>query len=94
MKLTRKHRGLNIHRLRSNPKELQFALAWQTQNHNATAGGMEYRADTLDYLLHQGDQRFPTLCSDRDRIVANSVIQWLGSPVGEAFIRDVLDTEK
>jgi len=89
MKLRRKYAGLNTHRLASNHLEAQFAIAWQQQNEVASAPGME-RADTLDYILHQGDQRFPVRCSDRDRQVANSVIQWLGSPVGEDFVLSVL----
>ena len=51
-------------------------------------------ADVLDYILHQGDQRFVPECSERDRKVANSVIQWLGSPVGREFLRSVLATEE
>jgi len=88
MKLKKKHQGLNPHRLASNPLEQRFAEAWQAMN-EAAAGPMD-RVDTIDYILHQGDQHFPIRCSERERAVANSVIQWLGSPVGESFIRQVL----
>lgn len=87
--LKKKYQGLNTHRLAQNPLEKRFALAWQAQNE--VAAPVDGQADTLDYILHEGDQRYPKLCSERDRQVANSVIQWLGSPVGESFIRSVLE---
>lgn len=83
-----RHQGLNTARLSSNPLERRFAEEWQGENERSRGpiGG----PDTLDYILHQGDQRWPMPCSVRDREVANSVIQWLGSPVGESFVRRVL----
>lgn len=88
MKLLPKHKGLNTARLASNPLETRFAEAWQTMN-EVSKGPMD-GADTVDYILHMGDQRYPKLCSERDRDVANSIVQWLGSPVGESFVRQVL----
>ena len=87
--LKKKHQGLGVHRVQANALEAQFALAWQAQNITAGLAG----AATVDYLLHTGDQANPQLCSDRDRIVANTVIQWLGSPVGQSFVQGVLDSE-
>ncbi len=87
--LEKKHQGLGMHRLKSNALEAQFALAWQGQSNPAGLTG----PDTIDYLLHTGDQTNPKRCSERDRIVANTVIQWLGSPVGQSFVRGVLDNE-
>ena len=88
MKLLPKHKGLNPYRLASNLLETRFAEAWQTLNE--TASGPNKGADTVDYILHTGEQHFPKHCSERDRKVANSIIQWLGSPVGESFVRSVL----
>lgn len=82
MKLKRK--GLHIHRFRSNPKELDFAIAWDRINQSESH-------PTLAYLVQspEKDQRFaPDSPSDRDWEVANTVIQWLGSPVGQVFLRD------
>lgn len=93
-KLRRKYAGINGHRLQDNFLEAQFAAAWQRMNESAA--GPEEGADTLDYILWQGDQRFVEPCSERDRLIANTIIQWLGSPVGVGFISNVLsvlDTE-
>lgn len=41
----------------------------------------------LEYLMGDGATR--GVVSDRDELVAATVIQWLGSPVGQGFLRDV-----
>jgi len=74
-----KHKGLHQFRFRDNPRERRFADEWNRQNE-------VFR--TLDYLL--GDGLNPAEPSTRDRLVAATVIQWLGSPVGACFLRDVL----
>ncbi|MCH7976003.1 MAG: hypothetical protein IIC18_05550, partial [Bacteroidetes bacterium] len=43
----------------------------------------------LDYLLYTDDD-VPPIISARDREVANTIIQWLGSPVGRQFVDDVM----
>lgn len=70
-------KGLNTHRLRDNPAEAAFAKAWA-----------EFAPKNLPYLLtHPSkDQHFPDEPTDRDRLVAATVVQWLGSPVGESFL--------
>lgn len=73
-------KGLHTHRLKDNPEEQRFADAWA--QHNAMG-------KTLAYLLTVGDQHFPVMPSDRDGEVAATVIQWLGSPVGQGFLRDL-----
>ena len=75
-----KVRGLNSHRLEYNPIENAFAEAWEQQN---TIGG------TLAYLL-SGPENVRSDVSERDEAVAATVIQWLGSPVGQCFLEDVL----
>jgi hypothetical protein len=78
----KKPKGLHPHRFRDNPSERAFADAWAKSN--------EY-GHTLAYLLHVGDQggARPPEPSDRDHVVAATVMQWLGSPVGQAFLRDL-----
>lgn len=75
-----KHQGLNRQRLASNPLESAFAEAWEKQ-----------APSTLGYLLC-GQERHDHNFSQRDADVAATIIQWLGSPVGESFVRDVLNT--
>jgi hypothetical protein len=63
-----------------NPLEARFLKAWQGQN--------EGSGRLLDYLL--GDGAKASIASDRDEKVAATVIQWLGSPVGQSFLSNVL----
>lgn len=76
-----KIKGLHTYRFKENPEEERFAKAWEQQN--------EYGSN-LAYLLHVGEQRGrPPEPDDRDHTVAATVIQWLGSPVGQWFLRDL-----
>lgn len=68
--------GLHTHRFRDNPEEERFAKAW------ADLGDRH-----LDCLLDGADVYQPA--TDRERVVAATVIQWLGSPVGQGFLRDL-----
>ncbi len=74
--------GLGTHRFENNPEERRFAKAWvETCRQNRT----------LDYLMLPPDDsqhgvRSVTL---RDHIVAATVIQWLGSPVGSFFLNEL-----
>jgi len=82
-----RNRGLHQYRFRDNPMEEKFARAWNDQN-IAKPGTSDGRG-TLDYLLAKDCNRPAGEVTDRDREVAATVIQWLGSPVGQGFIRDV-----
>lgn len=74
-------RGLHPHRFKDNPEERRFADAWAS---TCTLGS------TLDYLLWEGDQHGrPPEASDRDHAVAATVIQWLGSPVGQRWLEEL-----
>ena len=69
--------GLHPYRFKENPEERNLARAWD-----------KIGEDLLAYLLDdrpvQGG-RSPKP-SDRDYLVAATVIQWLGSPVGASFL--------
>ncbi len=76
-----KHRGLKDYRFSDNPEERRFADAWATQNarpNNAPG--------TLAYMLGDGHAAAIT---DRDALVAATVVQWLGSPVGQSFLSEL-----
>lgn len=75
-----KHVGLSTHRFKENPKEKAFAEAWQKENDSGKV---------LEYLL-SGPSNRPVPPTDRDVQVAATVIQWLGSPVGQNFLADVM----
>lgn len=73
-------RRAKLHRLADNPEEQRFALAWDAANRHGRV---------LAHLLSRGDSSHPPHPSDRDIQVAATVIQWLGSPVGQGFMRDL-----
>jgi len=75
-----KNKGLHQYRFAGNPSERRFAEAWEKANSHAVS------IDTIDYILSADNNR-PVSCSDRDREVAATVIQWLGSPCGQEFLR-------
>ncbi len=74
-----KHIGLSKHRIVDNKLERRFAMKWQDLNDESRI---------LNYLLSDSNEADPT--SARERAVAATVIQWLGSPIGQVFIHDVL----
>lgn len=80
-----KHQGISPYRFKDNPLERAFAEAWDEHNSRG-------KYSTLQYLMSPdcSGGNPPTECSDRDRLVAATVIQWLGSPVGQDFLMDVL----
>lgn len=80
-----KHQGLHTNRLTKaadNPREVAFAKEWQKEN---IPGGMTETDYTLDRLLWDTSEP-----SERDAVVAATVIQWLGSNVGMSFLRNAL----
>jgi hypothetical protein len=80
-----KHQGLALHRLGENPLEKRFADKWdQLQN----------RGHILDYLLSPTNRLEDSTTTQRDETIAATIIQWLGSPVGQSFIEDVMNIEK
>jgi len=80
-----KHEGFGLHLLASNPLEESYFKAWAEQ-----------APHTLGWLLRDSsdDSRYQSDYSERDAKVAATVIQWLGSPVGQSFVREVLETKE
>lgn len=72
--------GLHEYRFRDNPEEERFAEAWANQNR---------WSNLLAYLLCEGDQRYVNDPTEREAQIAATVIQWLGSPVGQSFLSDL-----
>lgn len=67
-------KGRWAQRLKDNPEERRFAKAWD-------------KANVLRYLL--GDGIVPVDPTEQEAVVAATVIQWLGSPVGQGFLHDL-----
>lgn len=85
------NKGLRQYRFKDNPLEKRFAEVWEKKN--LDVWGTHIACGTLDYMLAKNPNRPNGEVTDRDREVAATVIQWLGSPVGQCFIREVLEQE-
>jgi len=73
------HEGRAAYRLRDNPVERKYHDAWKRENE---------QGDLLAWLL--GDGAHKGTPTERDAMVAATVVQWLGSPVGQNFVSRVL----
>ena len=78
-----KHDGLQLHRLGTNPMEKAFHDAWLAENPGDRGDAL------LAHLLGDGEKLAEI--SERDAQVAATVIQWLGSQVGQHFVRTVME---
>jgi hypothetical protein len=84
--MKKKYKGLHEYRFKDNPEEKRFAKAWEKQNVPLGTGG----SSTLAYLLNTGEnQHHPPEPSERDYVVSATVIQWLGSPVGQQWLEEL-----
>jgi hypothetical protein len=77
--LTGKHKGNNLHRLRDNPEERRLAEKWEAYCDDR---------DHLERLLGKHGEKALDV-TERDAMVAATVIQWLGSPVGQGFLDEL-----
>jgi len=78
----KKTSGLHPYRFADNPEEQRFAEAWKIFGEDN--GNLGYLLDTRKTQTGR-----PPTPSDRDFTVAATVIQWLGSPVGQNLLRDL-----
>jgi hypothetical protein len=74
--------GMSEHRLKDNPIESRFSKLWKEWNRDGRT--------TLAHLLnpHPENNMCPPDPLDRDAVVAATVVQWLGSPVGQGFLEE------
>lgn len=83
-----KHIGKSVHRLNGNPRERIFAESWEKENERYT--GKPH--STLAWLLHCTSSNMVWDEPSTDEcVVAATVIQWLGSPVGFSWLTETLD---
>ncbi len=68
--------GFDPRRFANNPLEEKFANKWEKINNNG---------DLLQCLLKN------RVMTNDDIKTAGTIIQWLGSHIGQCFLRDVLD---
>ena len=72
-----KHKSLNESRLKREPLEARFLEEWKKQ-----------APHTLGYLLY-GQDTWKHDVTQREAEVAATVIQWLGSSVGQFFLESI-----
>jgi hypothetical protein len=86
-----KNKGLHQYRFKDEPIEERFAKKWEEHNVNSASKQLDGKG-TLDYLLAKNANYPNGEVTPRDREVAATVIQWLGSPVGTGFLTEVLSS--
>lgn len=86
------HRGLQPRRLKASGRyvnrEAFYAMAWR--RHNKRIAHINHGYSALEWILTPDGAQYPPPVSQRDAEVAASVIQWLGTNSGEAFLHDVV----
>ena len=80
------YQGMRPYRYKDNPLEKEFALQWQHENDRPS------NSDSLISWLLTNDNN-SAIISDRDRLVAATIIQWLGTPCGKYFLSEILLTK-
>lgn len=83
--------GLNQHRFSQNPLEEKFAKIWD--NLNTDQFGKIDGSGILEWILTKNPPEPLKSVTERDRKVAATIIQWLGSPVGQGFLSKVLQID-
>lgn len=78
-----KHTGLHQYRFQTNPLEEKFAEDWEKLNTRPHSGNC-----LVDSIVSK-DWNNPNYATDREIEICASVIQWLGSPVGQKFLLEV-----
>ena len=84
------NKGLHQNRFDFATEERFYAEAWEGRN-TANSSGPSFLngKGVLDYLLAEDNNNPCGEVTDRDRVVAATVIQWLGSHVGNSFLEEV-----
>jgi hypothetical protein len=78
--VVKSYQGLFANRYASEPLEEAFALAWQEINE--LAGGSHSH---MAFLMDPANRDKMPL-TEHEKSLSNTLIQWLGSPVGQGFI--------
>lgn len=86
-----KHASLNFKRFNNNPLEKEFVKEWRELNKNVWTSRLDYKH--LIYIVSPNQPELAAI-SDRDIQIAETVIQWLGSTVGQYFVKTVMKNEK
>lgn len=80
------HNSYSPERLRFSAEEAVYLDKWQEENRRKA--GINSGYTLLEHILCSKEQNPPAIVSQRDAYVAASVIQWLGTNCGLAFMRE------
>jgi len=84
MRIKKIFQGISSHRYSREPLEKLFAEVWQEENtHNM-----------LPYMMDSSGRSDPLPATKEQHKVAATIIQWLGSPVGQGFLAKVIEKAK
>lgn len=90
MRILNKFKGFSAHRYSREPLEKLFAECWQEENTQ-----LAVKNCTLDHLLQKivtnTDIYYAEKQSNEIHKIAATLIQWLGSPVGQGFLVRVIE---
>jgi len=77
-------KGFKTYRHEQNPKEKEL--------HDKFIEQCSHNHDDMDFIVFGMDNNKPNYpadrLTDREKQIAISTIQWLGSPVGQSFLKD------
>lgn len=86
-RVKKSRQGMSAFRYEDNPMEKAFALAWSAFE----AVHTPRIPNTLDFLMDPENRGYPDPpITKREQLLANTLIQWPGSPVGGSWLAEVL----
>lgn len=80
-----RHEGVHAQRVRSDHNKLEAVLARRWREQQARVRGLNRGLGVLENLMTPVGQD-PEPITQRDAAVAATVVQWMGSPIGQAFM--------
>lgn len=83
--------GIHQHRLESSPLEKRFSDAWHKCKYYSD---QQYGESTLSHILSPYHDNEAIIVEEETKHIAATIIQWLGSPVGQGFLREVMEGEE
>ena len=84
-------RGLHTRRLSQNPIEKALSDGWAEEIVSVSSINENTLLDGLLELQGRENNRPIGYATQRDHVIAATVVQWLGSPVGFSFLQRALE---
>lgn len=81
-----KYIGLRPERTRYDVREEVFARIWR--KYNKRDPGVNFNCTYLELILSTDEHTARTSLTQRDATVATTIIQWLGTNIGQCFLKE------